>query len=64
MSSSRSRGFRNWAVEGVLGGLTDNFFRFIGYSMDPEKFERTVARDIANAVVSEERADVALLAPA
>jgi hypothetical protein len=32
--------------------------------MDPEKFERTVARDIAKAVVSEERADVALLAPA
>jgi D-proline reductase (dithiol) PrdB len=52
------------AAEGVLGGLTDNFFSFIGYNMDPEKFERTVARDIANAVVSEERADVALLAPA
>jgi D-proline reductase (dithiol) PrdB len=52
------------AAEGVLGGLTDNFFSFIGYSMDPGKFEQTVARDIAKAVVSEERADVALLAPA
>jgi len=31
------------AAEGVLGGLSDNFFSFIGYSMDPEKFERTVA---------------------
>jgi hypothetical protein len=32
--------------------------------MDPEKFERTVARDIAEAVVPEEKADVALLATA
>jgi D-proline reductase (dithiol) PrdB len=50
--------------EGVLGGLTENFFSFIGYNMDPEKFERSVAHDIAAAVVAEERADVALLAPA
>ena len=52
------------ASEGVLGGLTQNFFSFIGYNMDPEKFERTVAHEIAEAVVLEERADVALLAPA
>ncbi len=52
------------ATEGILGGLTDNFFSFIGYNMDPERFERTVAHDIAEAVVGEERADVALLAPA
>jgi hypothetical protein len=32
--------------------------------MDPEKFERTVAEEIAEAVVEEERADCALLAPA
>jgi len=51
-------------AEGVLGGLTGNFFSFIGYNMDPEKFERTVAHDIAKAVVEEERADAALLAPA
>ena len=50
--------------EGRLGGLTPNFFSFIGYSMDPEKFERTVAAGIAEAVVQEERADCALLAPA
>jgi D-proline reductase (dithiol) PrdB len=47
-----------------LGGLTDNFFSFIGYNMDPERFEGTVARGIADAVVNEERADVALLVPA
>ena len=50
--------------EGHLGGLTANFFSFIGYNMDPEKFERTVAVGIAEAVVQEERADCALLAPA
>ena len=52
------------ASEGILGGLTENFFSFIGYSMDPEKFERSVAHDIAEAVAKEECADVALLAPA
>jgi len=50
--------------EGCLGGLTPNFFSFIGYNMDPEKFERTVAAGIAEAVAQEERADCALLAPA
>ncbi len=50
--------------EGVLGGLTANFFSFIGYNMDPERFERTVAADIARAVAEEERADLALLAAA
>ncbi len=49
---------------GCLGGLTQNFFSFIGYNMNPEKFERTVAAGIAEAVVEEERADCALLAPA
>ena len=51
-------------VEGTLGGLTLNFFSFIGYNMDPERFERTVAHDIAEAVAVEEKADVALLVPA
>ena len=50
--------------EGRLGGLTPNLFSFIGYNMNPEKFERTVADGIAEAVVEEERADCALLAPA
>jgi D-proline reductase (dithiol) PrdB len=49
---------------GVIGGLTQNFFSFIGYNMDPERFERTVASDIARAVLEEEHADIALLAPA
>jgi D-proline reductase (dithiol) PrdB len=52
------------ASEGVVGGLTANFFSFIGYNMDPERFERTVVLDIAEAVASEEKADAALLAPA
>jgi D-proline reductase (dithiol) PrdB len=51
-------------MEGALGGLTPNFFSFIGYNMDPERFERTVARDLAEAVTVEEKADVALLVPA
>jgi hypothetical protein len=50
--------------EGTIGGLTKNFFSFIGYNMDPEKFETIVAEGIARAVVEEERADLALLAPA
>jgi D-proline reductase (dithiol) PrdB len=52
------------AAEGTIGELTPNFFSFIGYNMDPERFEATVAHDIAKAVAEEERADVALLAPA
>jgi D-proline reductase (dithiol) PrdB len=51
-------------AEGTLGGLTSNFFSFIGYNMDPDRFERTVARDIAEAVAMEEKADLALLVPA
>lgn len=55
---------QEFCQEGRLGGLTPNFFSFIGYNMNPEKFERTVADGIAEAVVEEERADCALLAPA
>ena len=51
------------ATEGVIGGLTENFFSFIGYNMDPERLERTLAEDIAEAVEAE-GADVVLLAPA
>ena len=50
--------------EGVIGALTRNFFSFIGYNMDPERFEQTVAADIARAASEEEHADIALLAPA
>jgi D-proline reductase (dithiol) PrdB len=51
-------------TEGFIGGLTSNFFSFIGYNMDPDRFEKTVVADIAFAVRDEERADIALLAPA
>jgi D-proline reductase (dithiol) PrdB len=52
------------AVEGVLGGLTEKFVSFIGYNMDPEKLERTVADSIAGEVAKQEHADAALLIPA
>lgn len=52
------------AEQGVIGGLTRNFFSFIGYNMDPERFERTVAAGIARAVQEEENAEAVLLAPA
>jgi len=51
------------ASDGVVGALTPNFFSFIGYNMDPERLERTLAEQIAEAVVAE-GADVALLCPA
>ncbi len=51
------------ASEGVVGGLTDNFFSFIGYNMDPDLLERTLAEDLAQAV-ADEQADLALLSPA
>ena len=50
--------------EGVIGGLTRNFFSFIGYNMDPDRFEATVAENIAHQVVATEHADAALLCPA
>ena len=54
---------RELAGEGVIGGLTEHFFSFIGYNMDPERLERTLAEDIA-AAVSDEGADILLAAPA
>lgn len=49
--------------EGVIGSLTDNFYSFIGYNMDPNLLEETIAENIADAVVKD-HADIALLAPA
>ena len=49
--------------EGFVGGLTENFYAFIGYNMDAERLEQTLAEDIANAVEAE-KPDVVLLAPA
>lgn len=51
------------AEEKIIGGLTDNFFSFIGYNMNPSGFEKTLAEDIADAV-EEEKADAVLLSPA
>ena len=54
---------RELVADGVIGGLTEHFYSFIGYNMDPERLERTLAEDIATAV-SDEGADIALAAPA
>lgn len=51
------------AAEGIIGGLAPNFFSFIGYNMDADRFERTLAENIADAVAVE-GADVALMSPA
>ena len=50
-------------IEGFIGGLTENFYTFIGYNMDADELERTLAEDIAEAVEAE-KPDVVLLAPA
>jgi len=54
---------RELAAEKFIGALTPNFFSFIGYNMDAAGFERTLAEDLADAVVAE-RADAVLLCPA
>jgi D-proline reductase (dithiol) PrdB len=50
-------------VEGVLGGLTESLFSFIGYNMDPDRVERDQAVRIADAVVAD-GADCVLMCPA
>ena len=37
------------AAEGVVGELTDNFYSFIGYNMDPDHLQATLAEDLADA---------------
>ncbi len=54
---------RELAAEGMIGGLTPHAFSFIGYNMDPERLERTLAEEIAEAVAAA-GAEAALLAPA
>lgn len=49
--------------EKFVGSLTENFYSFIGYNMDAERLESTLAEDIAEAVEAE-NSDVALLSPA
>ena len=51
------------AAEKIIGELAPNFFSFIGYNMDAEMLERSLAEDIAEAVEGE-GSDVALLSPA
>ncbi|MEO6392015.1 MAG: glycine/sarcosine/betaine reductase selenoprotein B family protein [Pyrinomonadaceae bacterium] len=51
------------ASDGLIGGLTPNFYSFIGYQMDPDGFESTLAEDLAQAVVAD-GADAVLMSPA
>jgi D-proline reductase (dithiol) PrdB len=50
-------------AEGLIGSLTPSLFSFIGYNMDPERFELTLAAGIADAVAAD-GADAVLLSPA
>ncbi|MBA2620745.1 MAG: hypothetical protein H0U87_06050 [Acidobacteria bacterium] len=54
---------RELANEKSIGELTDNFYSFIGYNMDAERLEKTLAERIADAVEAE-KPDACLLAPA
>jgi len=54
---------REFVAEGRVGGLTRDFFSFIGYNMDPPRFESETAEAIADAVQAD-GADAVLLAPA
>lgn len=49
--------------EGVIGELTENFYTFIGYNMDPDRLQDTLARNLA-AAVAEEKPDAVIAAPA
>ena len=51
------------AQQRIVGELTSNFYSMIGYNIDPERLEMTLAEDIA-AAVEAEKPDVVLLAPA
>lgn len=54
---------RELTDEGMIGALTPDFVSFIGYNMDPERLERTLAEEIAEAVMAD-GAEAALLAAA
>ncbi len=54
---------RELAAEKIISGLTTNFYSLIGYNMDAERLERTLAEQIAEAVEAE-KPDAALLSPA
>jgi len=54
---------RELVEENYIGEFATNFFSFIGYNMDAQKLEATLAESIAEAVEAE-KPDVCLLAPA
>lgn len=54
---------RELVAAGRLGSLTPHFFSFIGYNMDPLRFECEFAERLARAVQAQ-KPDVVLLAPA
>ncbi len=49
--------------EKIIGELAENFYSFIGYNMDAERLENTLAEIIA-AAIEAEKPDAVLLAPA
>ena len=54
---------RELSASGRIGALNRWFYTFIGYNMDPERVEQTLAKDVARALVDDE-VDIALAAPA
>ncbi|MFN2529527.1 MAG: hypothetical protein ABR584_12515 [Candidatus Baltobacteraceae bacterium] len=50
-------------AEREIGGLTGDVFSFIGYNIDPLRFEGEFAEELADAAAAE-RPDAVLLAPA
>ena len=54
---------QEFVQEGVIGGLTENFYTFIGYNMDPERLQNTLAKNLA-AAIAEEKPDAVIAAPA
>ena len=54
---------QEFAQEGVIGGLTENFYTFIGYNMDPVRLQNTLAKNLA-AAIAEEKPDAVIAAPA
>lgn len=49
--------------ENEIGALTENFFSFIGYNMDPGRLRTTLAMELADAIEAE-KPDILLAAPA
>ncbi len=54
---------RELVKDGTIGSLTPDFYSFVGYNMDPHRFETTFAEELADAV-ERDRPDVVLLCPA